>query len=49
MNNDVFLLFFNAVLSVVFAAIIVMRILKKEYMPKIKELEKKEVDKNNIQ
>ncbi len=41
MNKDVFLLFFNAILSVVLAAIIVYRILKKEYKPKIKELEKK--------
>ena len=45
MNTDVFLLFFNAILSVVLAAIIVYRILKKEYRPTIDELEKKQKDK----
>ena len=44
MNVGVFLLFFNAILSVLLAAIIVFGILKKEYKPKITEFEKKKDD-----
>lgn len=49
MNPDVFLLFFNAFLAVAIAAVIVYRILKKEYALKIKELEEKENDKKTRQ
>ena len=45
MNVGVFLLFFNAIISVVLAAIIVFRILKKEYKPRITEFKKKKGDK----
>lgn len=40
MNVDVFLLFFNAVITMVMAAAIVIWILRREYLPAIKRLEK---------
>ena len=38
-NFDVFLLFFNALLSVALVAVIVVRILRREYLPVIRRLE----------
>ena len=40
MNVDVFLLFFNAVITIVLAAAIVIWILRREYLPAIKRLQK---------
>jgi hypothetical protein len=39
MNFDVFLLFFNAVFTTALSAIIVLRILRKQYLPVIRRLE----------
>ena len=40
MNVDVFLLFFNAMITMVMAAAIVIWILRREFLPVIKRLEK---------
>ena len=42
MNMHVVLLFANAIIATVLAAIIVLIILRKEYLPVIKELERKQ-------
>ena len=42
MNFDVFLLFFNAVVTVLIAAAIVIRILRREYLPVIRRLEEEQ-------
>jgi len=44
MNMHVVLLFSNAIIVSVIAAIIVLVILRKEYLPVIKELEKKQLE-----
>jgi hypothetical protein len=43
MNIDVLLLFFNATLSMALAAIIVIGILRREYLPTIRRLEEEEL------
>ncbi|GGK35403.1 hypothetical protein GCM10010965_30490 [Caldalkalibacillus thermarum] len=44
MNFDVFLLFFNATLTTVLSAVIVIWILRKQYLPVIKRLEQEQSD-----
>ena len=43
MNVDVFFLFFNATITMVMAAAIVIWILRREYLPAIKRLEKSNI------
>lgn len=45
MNFDVFLLFFNAVFTTALSAIIVLRILRKQYLPVIRRLEDERAEK----
>lgn len=49
MNMHVVLLFSNAIIVSVVAAIVVLFILRKEYLPIIKELEKKELEKKELE
>lgn len=42
MNVDVFILFFNATLVTIVSCVVVLRILKKQYLPIIKEEERKQ-------
>ena len=44
MNMHVVLLFANAIIATVLAAIVVLVILRKEYLPVIQELEKKQLE-----
>lgn len=44
MNMHVVLLFSNAIIVSIIAAIVVLVILRKEYLPVIKELEKKQLE-----
>jgi hypothetical protein len=44
MNFDVFVLFFNAVLTTVISAGIVVWILRRDYLPVIRRLEREERD-----
>jgi len=43
MNFEVLILFFNAAFAVVIAAVMVTRILRKEYLPEIRRLENQEI------
>jgi F0F1-type ATP synthase membrane subunit b/b' len=45
MNFDVFLLFFNAVFTTALSAIIVLWILRKQYLPVIRRLEDERAEK----
>lgn len=42
MNTDVLLLFANAVIAVLIAAVLVIRIIAREYQPRIREAENQE-------
>lgn len=42
MNIDVFILFFNATFVTILSCVIVLGILRKQYLPKIKEEEEKQ-------
>ncbi len=42
MNAHVFLLFFNAFLAIAISAVLVNRIIRKEYKPLLKQMEEEE-------
>ena len=44
-NVDIFILFFNCILTTVISSVVVIRILKKEYKPVLDELKNKEMEK----
>jgi hypothetical protein len=46
MNTDVFLLFLNAFLSMLLGAILIFRILWREYRPTLRRLEAEEAEKS---
>ncbi|MCD2137857.1 hypothetical protein [Salinicoccus halitifaciens] len=48
MNIDVFILFFNATFVTILSCVIVLGILRKQYLPVIKEEEKKQRDTSGI-
>lgn len=47
MNLDVFILFFNAIFVTILSCVIVLRILKTQYLPVIKEEEEKQKQSNS--
>ncbi len=49
MNTDVFILFFNAILTTVASSAIVIWILRKQYLPVIRELEKSGSANNHLE
>lgn len=47
MNFDVFILFFNAVITTVLSSVIVIWILRKQYLPTIRRLESEASSEND--
>lgn len=48
MNIDVFILFFNATFVTILSCVIVLGILRKQYLPVIREEEKKQQNNSNL-
>ncbi|SFF72693.1 hypothetical protein SAMN05216353_10719 [Halobacillus alkaliphilus] len=49
MNVEILILFINATLVTVISSIVVIAILRKQYLPVIKEMEKKEKQEENTE